>query len=116
LPELQYQHLRESVEDNQSTINLSFSSPMYAFTNPTVKKNNNSVIVPVLISYSPQMNESMTVEDLVNRDIMVKKTKVIEITLKPLYSPRDREQLLVELSRDDRVLFTYKAYLEGVLC
>lgn len=116
VPEPQYHQDMEMIESNQTTTNLSFSSPMYSFTIPIKKLQNNSVLVPVMVAYTSQMNETITYQDLVNRDIPVRESKVIEIDLRTTLSPSDREQLLLDLSRDRRVLFTYKAYLEGVLC
>jgi hypothetical protein len=69
-----------------------------------------------MISYSSQMDETTAYQDLLNRGIPVKKSKVIEIDYEPTYSPSIRERLLLDLANDDRVLFTYKAYIEGVLC
>jgi hypothetical protein len=116
VPEMQYQQIQKTVEGNQTPINLSFASPMYAFTNTSIKKQKNLITVPVMISYSSQMDETTAYQDLLNRGIPVKKSKVIEIDYEPTYSPSIRERLLLDLANDDRVLFTYKAYLEGVLC
>jgi hypothetical protein len=69
-----------------------------------------------MVPYSSQMNETMTYQDLLNRGIPVRKAKVIEIDLGSTHSPSFREQLLMDLSNDDHVLFTYKGYFEGVLC
>lgn len=116
VPEMQYQQIQKTVDSNRTTINLSFASPMYAFTNISIKKQKNLITVPVMISYSSQMDETTTYQDLLNHGIPVRKSKVIEIDLGSTHSPSFRERLLLDLANDDRVLFTYKAYLEGVLC
>jgi hypothetical protein len=116
VPDTEYQESTELIENNKSWMNVSLSSPMYEFTRPFVKTKNNSIPIPVVIIYSHQMNETMTYQDLVNRNIPIKKANVIEIDIRTKISPSDRERLLVDLSRDQRILSTYKAYLEGVLC
>jgi len=115
-PERQYQQIQRIIEGNQTTINLSFTSPMYAFTNTSFKRQPDLSTIPVMVPYSSQMNETMTYQDLLNRGIPVRKAKVIEIDLGSTHSPSFREQLLMDLSNDDHVLFTYKGYFEGVLC
>jgi hypothetical protein len=116
VPEMQYQQMQKTVESNQTTINISFTSSMYAFTNTSVRNQKNLVVVPVMIAYSSQMNETETYQDLLNRGIPIRKSKIIEIDYERTYSPSARERLLLDLANDDRVLFTYKAYIEGVLC
>jgi hypothetical protein len=116
LPESQYQQVQDLINGNQTITNLSFSSPMYGFTYPAIKMSNNSLIVPVMVQYDTPMDESMSYRDLVNRGIPIRKSKVVEIYYLTRLSPADREQLLNELFRDDRVLFTFKEYLEGVSC
>lgn len=83
---------------------------------------NDSVIFPVFvadnfrINESVSLNESIIYEDLVDRGFPVKKSKVIEIDLRFTLPPHERELLLKELSADERILFTYKIYVESVLC
>jgi hypothetical protein len=111
----QYQPVQQKINSNET--NISPSSPMYGFTSPGIRQENNTVFLPVFISYSPRINETMTYQDLVDRGIPVKKSRIMELyDLQSKLSPVDREELLLELSRDDRVLFTFKEYLEGVMC
>lgn len=113
--ESQYQQVQQRINFNET--NISFSSPMYGFTYPAIRNQNNFVLAPVLISYSPHMNETMTYQDLVDRGIPVRTSKIVELYgLQSRLSPANREQLLIELSRNDRVFFTFKEYMEGVLC
>ena len=118
VPESRLQQVHDWISGNQTITNISFSSPMYGFIHPSVRNHHDSVsvLVPVWISSSPQMNETVTYRDLVDRGIPVNKAGVIEIDWHSRLPPADRELFLKELSGDDRVLFTYKAYLEGVLC
>ena len=115
-PESQYKQIQRIIEGNPTGINLSFTSPMYVFINTSVKKQPDLITVPVMVSYSSQMNETMTYQDLLNRGIPIRKAKVIEIDLGSTHSPSFRERLLMDLANDDDVLFTYKGYFEGVLC
>lgn len=115
-PESQYKQIQRIIDGDQMGINLSFTSPMYVFTNTSVKRQTGLITVPVMISYSSQMNETMTYQDVLNRGIPVRKAKVIEMDLGSTHSLSFREGLLLDLANNDRILFTYKGYYEGVLC
>jgi len=122
IPEPQYQQVQEMIDANYPLITNPTSSSMFIFTAPSTRYRNDSVIFPVFvadnfrINESVSLNESIIYEDLVDRGFPVKKSKVIEIDLRFTLPPHERELLLKELSADERILFTYKIYVESVLC
>jgi len=114
--ESRFQQVSQSI--NSSETNISFSDAgMWEFIPPVIRHQGNNILVPAFLATGPGMNQTMTYRDLVDRGIPVKKARIVEIyDLQARLSPADREGLLRELSRDDRVLFSFKEYLEGVMC
>ncbi len=116
VPEPENQSFRKKIGDSISEWNMSFSSPMYGFIEPDIKRVGDDLIAPVFISYSDRMKEPEVFDNLILRNISLARTKVVRFDLSPANPPQERELLLRQLNSDSRVLFVFKEYLEGVLC
>jgi hypothetical protein len=110
------QHLLSDIRLSQSGWNVSFSSPMFAFFSPETKIRGDTVKIPVFLSTSGKFNETMVFDNLHNRGISLQKTKVVELGYFSSPDISGKEHLLSELNTDDRVLFTFKEYLQGDIC
>jgi hypothetical protein len=110
------QSFRKKVGENNSEWNISFSSPMFGFIEPSVKKKGDELMAPVFLTYSDQMKEQEVFNNLIQRNVSLVRAKVVTFDLSNTYTLLEREQILSRLNDDDRVLFVFKEYLEGVLC
>jgi hypothetical protein len=110
------QHLLEDLRSSQSGWNVSFSSPMFAFFSPETKIRGDTVEIPVFLIFSGQLNETMVFNNLLSRGIPLQKTKVVKLGYFSSSDISGKEQILNELNNDERVLFTFKEYLQGDIC
>jgi hypothetical protein len=108
--------LLNDLKTSQSRWNVSFSSPMYAFFSPKTKARGENVEIPVFLSYSGKMNESLLYENLISRGIPIQKINVVELGYFPSLDVAGKERLLNDLNKDEHVLFAFKEYLEGDIC
>jgi hypothetical protein len=116
LTETENRTMRAESEERYSEWNLSFSSPMFGFTEPSVKPEGENVIAPVFLLYNDRMNETQVFDNLVRRNVSIRRANVVTFDLSGTYTPQERDRLLGRLNADDRVLFVFREYLEGVLC
>ncbi|MFA5267575.1 MAG: hypothetical protein WC379_06350 [Methanoregula sp.] len=114
--ETQNQSLVNNIKKSPSGWNVSFSSPMYAFFPPGIKARDNRIEIPVFLSYTERMNETMVFDNLVSRDIPLRKARIARLGYFPSLDPAGKEKILQELNADPRVLFAFKEYLEGDIC
>ncbi|MDO9325145.1 MAG: hypothetical protein Q7T80_09350 [Methanoregula sp.] len=115
-PVTQNKSLIKNLTDPKTTWNISFSSQMFAFVKPEVKKQNDRIETPVFLDYSPNMGEDMLFQNLISRNIPVMKTKIVRFGPMPGMLPQEKERLMSQINTDSRVLFTFKEYLEGDIC
>jgi len=114
--ESENQSFRKKVGESISEWNISFSSPMFGFIEPSVKNKGDELIAPVFLVYSDQMKEPDVFDSLIQRNVSLVRARVVTFDLSNAYAPLEREQVLSRLNNDTRVLFVFKEYLEGVLC
>lgn len=114
--ETQNQSLVNNIRKSPSGWNVSFSSPMYAFFPPGIKARDDRIEIPVFLSYTERMNETMVFDNLISRDIPLRKARIVRLGYFPSLDPADKEKILQELNADPRVLFAFKEYLEGDIC
>lgn len=109
------QSLLNDLRTSRSRWNVSFSSPMYAFFSPETKARGENIEIPVFLSYSTKMNESLLYQNLLDRGVPLNEAKVVDLG----YLSSDiagKQKVLQELNDDSRVLFAFKEYLEGDIC
>jgi len=115
IPDEQYESITNYLEKNDQ-MNLSFSAPSYTFLQFSNKKYGNISRLPVFLHKSNYMNESENYANLRNKTIPVHQTKVVIIETETGKNSQERERILTTLNNDERILFVFKEYLEGVLC
>lgn len=115
VPDEQYESITNYLEKNDQ-MNLSFSAPSYTFLQSLNKKTGNISRIPVFLHRSSNMNESENFAALRDKAIPIHKTKVVKIKTETGKNTQEREKILRELNEDQRILFVFKEYLEGVLC
>lgn len=116
LTEPENRSLRKEAEERFGEWNISFSSPMYGFIEPSVKGVGGRITAPVFISYSDRMNETEVYNNLLRRNVTIRKAQVVTFDPGRAYTPQKRELILGRLNADNRILFVFREYLEGVLC
>ncbi len=116
LTEKENRTMRAESEERYGEWNLSFSSPMFGFTEPSVKPEGENVIAPVFLLYDDRMNETQVFDNLVRRNVSIRRANVVRFDLSGAFTPLERDRLLGRLNADNRVLFAFREYLEGVLC
>ncbi len=110
------QYLLNDLRSLQSGWNVSFSSPMFAFFPPEIKTRDDTVEIPVFLISSGQLNETMVFNNILDRGISLRKTKVVELGYFSSSDISGKERILSELNNDERVLFAFKEYLQGDIC
>ncbi|MFA5267573.1 MAG: hypothetical protein WC379_06340 [Methanoregula sp.] len=95
---------------------MSFSSPLYTFYSPGIKNRDGKIEMPVFLYGSKKMNETMVFENLISRNIPIRKTKVVHAGFLPSLDVSGKEKVFRELNNDPDVLFAFKEYLEGDIC